>query len=128
MPEILMRSRYSAFCCGNIDYLLATLHSSQHVPNDREQISKTIHNTEWLSLRILHAPSSSATRGQVEFVAFYRNASTEEPPQQLHELSEFCFEQDRWWYTSGKILTPVKLGRNDNCWCGSGKKIKKCHP
>ena len=20
-----------------------------------------------------------------------------------------------------------KLGRNDNCWCGSGKKYKKCH-
>ncbi|MFL6195299.1 MAG: SEC-C metal-binding domain-containing protein [Thermoanaerobaculia bacterium] len=19
------------------------------------------------------------------------------------------------------------LGRNDNCWCGSGKKYKKCH-
>ena len=28
--------------------------------------------------------------------------------------------------------TPVKregpkLGRNDPCWCGSGKKYKKCH-
>ncbi|MCB1050659.1 MAG: methionyl aminopeptidase [Acidobacteria bacterium] len=22
----------------------------------------------------------------------------------------------------------VKLGRNDPCWCGSGKKLKKCHP
>ena len=21
----------------------------------------------------------------------------------------------------------VKLGRNDPCWCGSGKKFKKCH-
>ncbi len=20
-----------------------------------------------------------------------------------------------------------KLGRNDTCWCGSGKKYKKCH-
>ncbi len=29
-------------------------------------------------------------------------------------------------------LTPApreipKLGRNDPCWCGSGKKYKKCH-
>jgi hypothetical protein len=23
-------------------------------------------------------------------------------------------------------VTP-KLGRNDPCWCGSGKKYKKCH-
>jgi preprotein translocase subunit SecA len=21
----------------------------------------------------------------------------------------------------------TKLGRNDPCWCGSGKKFKKCH-
>ncbi len=21
----------------------------------------------------------------------------------------------------------AKLGRNDSCWCGSGKKYKKCH-
>ncbi|MEE1492838.1 MAG: SEC-C metal-binding domain-containing protein, partial [Massilioclostridium sp.] len=21
----------------------------------------------------------------------------------------------------------MKLGRNDDCWCGSGKKYKKCH-
>ncbi len=27
-----------------------------------------------------------------------------------------------------KILNPKsKLGRNDPCWCGSGKKFKKCH-
>ena len=39
--------------------------------------------------------------------------------------------------TKAKISTPVagtatpasnkKLGRNDPCWCGSGKKYKKCH-
>jgi uncharacterized protein YecA (UPF0149 family) len=22
---------------------------------------------------------------------------------------------------------PPDLGRNDPCWCGSGKKYKKCH-
>ena len=22
---------------------------------------------------------------------------------------------------------PPKIGRNDPCWCGSGKKYKKCH-
>jgi hypothetical protein len=39
----------------------------------------------------------------------------------------------------GYVLCPVgvaqeevdepqhKLGRNDPCWCGSGKKFKKCH-
>ena len=22
---------------------------------------------------------------------------------------------------------PSNLGRNDDCWCGSGRKYKKCH-
>ena len=25
------------------------------------------------------------------------------------------------------IEPEVKIGRNDDCWCGSGKKYKKCH-
>jgi len=31
-----------------------------------------------------------------------------------------------------RVITPEdnkrrKIGRNDPCWCGSGKKYKKCH-
>jgi preprotein translocase subunit SecA len=29
--------------------------------------------------------------------------------------------------TSAPRPTPTKIGRNDPCWCGSGKKYKKCH-
>src|SRR3989344_7786611 len=25
------------------------------------------------------------------------------------------------------VVSAQKLGRNDPCWCGSGKKFKKCH-
>ncbi len=28
---------------------------------------------------------------------------------------------------SGEVAAHSKLGRNDPCWCGSGKKYKKCH-
>jgi len=28
---------------------------------------------------------------------------------------------------SQPIIKKHKLGRNDPCWCGSGKKYKKCH-
>ena len=28
---------------------------------------------------------------------------------------------------SGAPASAAKLGRNDPCWCGSGKKFKKCH-
>jgi preprotein translocase subunit SecA len=26
-----------------------------------------------------------------------------------------------------RVSDEQKLGRNDPCWCGSGKKFKKCH-
>jgi preprotein translocase subunit SecA len=29
--------------------------------------------------------------------------------------------------SAGPVNTGPKLGRNDPCWCGSGKKYKKCH-
>jgi uncharacterized protein YchJ len=25
------------------------------------------------------------------------------------------------------MLNVASVGRNDPCWCGSGKKFKKCH-
>jgi uncharacterized protein YecA (UPF0149 family) len=27
----------------------------------------------------------------------------------------------------GVTPTGARIGRNDPCWCGSGKKYKKCH-
>lgn len=37
-----------------------------------------------------------------------------------------CFVSE---YLSGKVMYQMsnKIGRNDPCWCGSGKKYKKCH-
>jgi preprotein translocase subunit SecA len=26
-----------------------------------------------------------------------------------------------------RVASDEQLGRNDPCWCGSGKKFKKCH-
>ena len=30
-------------------------------------------------------------------------------------------------FQSTRIMTQKKLGRNDPCWCGSGRKYKSCH-
>ena len=124
--EQLMRSRYTAFCKGNIDYLLATHHPSQHRPDDRRLLTETIHEAEWLSLRVLaasHLPAED--KGTVEFVAFYRSKGI---IGQLHEKSAFVREAGRWYYLNGVQLAPIAAGRNDPCWCGSGLKLKKCHP
>lgn len=127
--EHLMRSRYSAFCLSKIDYLLATLHPSQRQPNDRANLLQTLSRTKWTRLRILATNRGAAgdDSGRVEFVATYHEGGI---ARRLHERSDFVKENDRWYYHSGEhenLAPSPKPGRNQPCWCGSGKKYKKCH-
>jgi SEC-C motif domain protein len=72
-PEQLMRSRYSAFCIKDIEYLISTHHPSKRQANERDLLSKTIQETQWLGLKILKTemdPDDPHT-GFVEFAAFY---------------------------------------------------------
>lgn len=118
-----MRSRYSAFCTGDIDYLIATHHPSQRQQNDRETLQETVNTTQWLSLRIVASRTLMKTKGEVEFVAYYG----EKPSEQIHERSRFSKENGRWFYLDGKLLAPSPPGRNEACWCGSRRKYKQCH-
>jgi hypothetical protein len=43
------------------------------------------------------------------------------------ELTWPVFPDELEKYRRSKAEQPRKLGRNDPCWCGSGKKYKKCH-
>ncbi len=124
-PEDLMRSRYSAFCRGDIEYLISTLYPSKRSPDDRETLARTIRETQWLGLKIITTGIEEADEnmGVVEFAAFYKSTET----GQLHERSRFIRESGLWYYLDGQTLDPVKIGRNEPCWCKSGKKFKKCH-
>ena len=121
--EQLMRSRYSAFCKGNIAYLIATQHSDTRQADDDITLRQTIKQTQWLGLKIIAHKSKSNTAATVEFIAFYQA----DPIGQLHERSDFIKEHNQWFYVDGEILAPAKLSRNEACFCGSGKKLKKCH-
>lgn len=127
-PEQLMRSRYSAFVKEHADYLVQTLHEDKRLNNSSDALKKSFSHTEWHSLKIVESTAIKNHRGEVEFVAFYTDAnSSNKTLEQLHERSRFIFENNAWYYVDGDHLPPIKLGRNDPCWCGSGKKLKKCH-
>lgn len=121
-PETLMRSRYSAFYMGEVDYLLQTHLPEMQSPDEESQIRATIANTQWVQLEVREARSAGDT-GVVEFIAYYRDGRG---PGQLHERSNFIRKNDRWLYVDGTHLPASKPQRNDPCWCGSGKKFKKC--
>jgi len=92
-PEALMRSRYSAYVLGLIDYLLATWHPST-APGELE-----LPPLKWLGLELRHA-EQAGDAGVVEFVARWRDGGR---AQRLHETSRFVREAGRWYYIDGQM-------------------------
>lgn len=125
--EKLMRSRYTAFCLGNVDYLISTLAPAQKQPQEQAELTDTINNTQWLGLTVLNTNQGKKNDsiGYVEFEAIYQLKSNE--PQQLHERSKFLKIDGKWFYVDGEILPGTKPQANQPCWCHSGKKFHKCH-
>ncbi len=87
-----MRSRYTAFATGRIDYLLATWHGDtrpERLALERSQSGK------WLGLKIIAATEDPP---MVEFVARCRVGGR---AQRLHERSRFVYQDGRWLYYDG---------------------------
>ncbi len=93
-PEALMRSRYSAYALGLIDYLLATWHAST-APGELE-----LSPIKWLGLEVREA-AQAGDAGVVEFVARYRDSSGR--AGRLHETSRFVREAGAWYYIDGQV-------------------------
>lgn len=102
-PEALMRSRYSAYACGDDAYVLATW-----APETRptELFRPGEPRPKWVSLRILSSSVSSDGRtGEVEFLALAR---TSQGAVRMREHSRFRREPDgRWVYVEGDQLDPA---------------------
>lgn len=121
----LMRSRYSAFYKKDARYLMDTLYHSKRSEQESAVLQKAVSATQWLKLNILSTEGGleSDQEGVVEFSAYYKTDKV----SVLREISRFIKEEDTWFYVDGQIKKQTLPGRNDPCWCGSGKKSKKCH-
>ncbi|MCC7440965.1 MAG: YchJ family protein [Bdellovibrionales bacterium] len=131
--EALMRSRYSAYVKAAVPYLLETYWPANREDFDEAAVAKWARDSEWKGLKILKTSAGGAAdeTGTVEFVASY---VVEGKPVEHHELAEFRKREGKWYFVDGKPpkTKPIqreeaKVGRNDPCPCGSGKKSKKCH-
>jgi SEC-C motif-containing protein len=122
-----MRSRYVAYARKDDDYILKTWHASTR-PQEDEKPTDTKAN--WIGLKILRteAGGENDTEGVVEFRARCR---INDQAGGIDEASHFVKEDGKWYYVDGSSIQPErsrdkKVGRNDPCPCGSGKKYKKC--
>jgi len=124
-PEQLMRSRFTAYAQKNAKYIYQTYASEKQAENPVKEIKEFATSCRFISLSVIDT-NNDGDRGVVEFKAnyFYQNLYCE-----LHERSQFIKEQDQWRYLDGIIfpVADIKVGRNDDCPCGSNKKYKKCH-
>lgn len=130
--EALMRSRYTAFVKGDIDYLMETHDPSTRGDVSRDGIEAWSKESEWrgLEIRSVEEGGEGDITGRVEFVAKYRHGGES---VDHHEVAKFRKVGGRWLFLDGKLVggQPTKreadkVGRNDPCSCGSGKKFKKC--
>ena len=130
--EALMRARYSAYAKDHVNFILDTTHPSQRDQYTEKGIRRWARNSEWLGLTIIATENGTSDddRGTVEFVAEYFEKGRR---NRHHEIAQFRRREGQWFFYDGQAPAPQtvvrespKVGRNDPCPCGSGRKYKKC--
>ena len=115
-----------------VEFLHQSLHPENRHDHDIEATRRWASGAQWLGLQVMAAPTeeNDENEARVEFIATYKEGGIVKPH---HEISRFSKLDDDWFYVDGELVTPQtatrehpKVGRNEPCPCGSGKKYKKC--
>lgn len=137
--EELARSRYTAYVRRREDYLEDTLHPRERAKAARSKTwaggarsENWAHGATWEGLEV-----GQVERGGAEdkdgIVSFSAKYTLRGESHTLEERALFQKQRGRWFYVGAEQAeqTPTtreqpKVGRNDPCPCGTGKKYKKC--
>lgn len=126
----LLEARYQAFVDARLDFILESHHPDTRSQVDADAIRNWSENSRWLGLKIEEVtPHTDHTH--IRFTVRYeRNHEIINHT----EIAEFRMHEGRWYYYDSEFPNPetvrrqgAKIGRNDACPCGSGRKYKKCH-
>jgi len=132
--EALMRARYSSYEKDAVDFIISSCTKPKDTNNDIdvEETRKWAEESTWHGLQILRTEKGGVDddEGLVEFTATY---TTKQGMHEVHkERSYFTKKTGEWLYETGELIPTTvvregkKVGRNDPCPCGSGKKYKNC--
>ncbi len=130
--EALMRARYSAYAAHEIDFILSScVRKAGAEEIDPAETRKWSEESQWLGLTVhgTQRGGPADDEGVVDFSAHYtRNGLKDEH----RESASFKKVEGKWLYAEGRLVGTTivraapKVGRNDPCPCGSGKKYKQC--
>jgi SEC-C motif domain protein len=126
--EQLMRARFTAHVARDFRFLHDTHRPTAGKPFVEEQGEPAM---RWTRLEVhAHETTGDPDKSFVDFSAYGTEAGTEKV---LHEKAEFLRINGVWLYNREARLGPApykaaapKVGRNEPCPCGSGKKYKQC--
>jgi SEC-C motif-containing protein len=128
--EQLMRARYAAHEKVETDFIYESTHPDYRKDYDHKGTKKWAEESDWYGLEILDTSAGGPKdkEGEVEFIANFRD---KQGRRSHHERGQFRRHRKQWRFTEGimvksKPISVTKIGRNDPCSCGSGKKYKKC--
>jgi SEC-C motif-containing protein len=123
-----MRSRFTAHTVHDFAHLHRTFLETARKPYVDDPAS--VPEITWTRLVVhAHGPGPKPDTAFVDFSAYYRDGDVEHA---LDEKSEFVRIDGQWFYTRplregpAPVRVAAKVGRNDPCPCGSGRKYKHC--
>jgi SEC-C motif-containing protein len=99
-PEILMRSRYTAFVYHKMAYLTHTMKGKALKNFNFNGLENWLQRVQWQGLTVINTKMISKTHGFVTFKANYLEETT---PCCIHERSEFKKIAGQWFYIDGTI-------------------------
>ncbi|MGE5503217.1 MAG: YchJ family protein [Actinomycetota bacterium] len=126
--EALMRARYVAFLRCELDFLESSLAAEKRAEFDRVEVEASAREAEGRGFEVL-ATTEDGDQASVDYIARFRVRGQDHPH---FERARFRREDGRWLYVDGEVSPRPpqrhadKVGRNDPCPCGSGRKYKKC--
>ena len=126
--EALMRSRYTAYVVGELNHVADTHAPEVRDDFNRPEAERLARHCIFEGIEIRKA-TETGERAQIDFVLRFKRDGKN---MIQVELADFRKVDGRWLYAGGKLSPQVtqrnvvRIGRNDPCPCGSGKKAKKC--
>ena len=99
--EALMRSRYSAYVAGDVDYIIDTQSPETRHTVDRQATADWSRRADWRGLEIVSTAAGGPgdVAGTVEFIARYAMNGED---VEHHEVAEFRRQDDRWYFVDGQ--------------------------
>jgi len=97
-----MRSRFSAYALGKVDYLISTRPEAKRAEEIREELVQYCKSVSCVSLKIVSKEKGGKT-DDTGLVTFHASLQTN-GRRNLHiETSSFERENGRWVYVDGKV-------------------------